>query len=453
MYCTSCGLPRPADELPCPACGGAVPARSVRAADPVQHEASIDPVSNGAGLGLDEPTRLAAPRSHVVASDDSGHTPGAPPVPSAHQPEPPAVQPAPDLMGSLPGSQHQTITGFPVSPPVGSTAGPTSDPFGEDGSDKPARCGVGLGAAFVGLLFLGLVLPMVSGADEALIEDLGESWPFLAMVGAGVLGLVDRLRGTPAGLGVVAGVSLFFVPYFGALARLVSELSRLLGLGSPGFGPGMWIWAAGAAVGVAVIVVGLKTTGEAAGFRAPPIVGLALAAAGAVWCIGVVLPPVSGVSVTDHLFTDDAALDVAIVCMIGFTAAAFLIGAVGRTAGALGLALGAALVWLFIWAWQTTDLQGSGESFGTYLNGSYAPWTIGVLATSAVSAIGLLVLRDDSGGLAPTSKPPVAWVAVAAVVLVPLLGVYGLASRADDSSYEPCRDEPWLCESGWDDGW
>lgn len=246
---------------------------------------------------------------------------------------------------------------------------------------------------FLVLGFVGFAVPHSSApGSEAMIDESG-SWPVAAILLIALIGAFDLWRRHPLGVSVMAGVAAVFVPLqivMGRIVQLIGELS-----GTSTFGIGFYAWT-GAAIASIVLLVGLLGAPQAAGSqRVPPAVAIGLAGSGVLWLVGNVIPDDPGMSIMDWLFGDDAAINLAVVLWLAGAATIYVVAAIRRTLRSFGMALGAALSWLSIWASSASETD-DGVGSGVWLSESSTVIAIGIIGLVGFAGVGILaVCRSD----------------------------------------------------------
>ncbi|MCB1016112.1 MAG: hypothetical protein KDB10_13485 [Acidimicrobiales bacterium] len=210
-----------------------------------------------------------------------------------------------------------------------------------------------------GLVTAGIFTPFLSfegGFEGALIDS---DWGATASLTVAALLLVGGIAAfsRPWGAALAAGSALTFLGVAATYLRPVAEVVRFSSEagGSTSVGAGFVFWCLAAALGLAVVALGLASLGP----RQGPVWPFVLSACGVgLLLIGVLVPP-DGFSFGELLFLGDGWQDVASVVLLAGLAITAIVVGVGRSPAAAAFALAATAPWIASWlVFAVDDVSG-----------------------------------------------------------------------------------------------
>lgn len=296
-----------------------------------------------------------------------------------------------------------------------------------------------------GLIIVGVLAPFVSSAGESgALRESGEAWFWFVPSGIAVVGAILASRRRSEGIGLAAGVGAFHIAFcliVFVMIWLVSEINTAFGGSSIEPHIGALAWGAAMIVTVVLVVLSLRAVGrDKLEHRLVPSGVAWLAAIGAaVLAFGMVTPPSDGISVADHLFPGDGWVTAFNLYVIGLVPAAALLLLATRTRTALGLFAGASSWFVLIWWFTARNYRASGEEFMAFLNGGFAPTTVGIAAIAAAALLGFGMQPRSDGGTGMTLHP---------LTLLPLIGMavliaVGVAEHSERSDFGYDEYDDW----------
>jgi hypothetical protein len=286
-------------------------------------------------------------------------------------------------------------------------------------------------------MVLGALVPFVGsdGTTAALRDDPTQVVLLIGIgvvvIGAGLAAAAGHRIGmlVAAGAGWVLAILVAFIIWFViALNNLLTELGS-------GVTPhvGFYLYCAAGLIGVGLLPAALGTIGRAhdAGERLPGALRVLLAVGAAALIVGIIVPPVDGMSVSDWVISDDAYVTAFNIAVLATPAVIGLLVLVRGSRATFGLSLGVSLWFFLIWVADNLDFRASEDSFFRFLNGQFAWQTIGTFVLLGASILGTFAARRTStaSGSAMLLTAP----ALAAIGVVVVAVAITMAREDDDA--------------------
>jgi hypothetical protein len=303
-----------------------------------------------------------------------------------------------------------------------------------------ALMAVALVAGFYGPFYRGgsggLGGALTDGRTVSLSDNLGSSWPYLAVIVIVAIGAVDAFRGSPVGLGAAGGAAVWLAWQQILTKHAIDQTNKLIRVIDISLAWGGYAMWAAVVIGICLAVMCLVTWGAPPRDEPPWWIGLVVGFGAALWTIGMCMPPYKGISTKDWLWgSSDDTFNFIHVCMILFPAIVFAVAAARRSAKALGMALGCGGAWFMAWFSERQHLALSLDLV-QYTNGSFQIVAAGMILTTGGAALGLtlmgirsLIVREEDDPDEVALRPKLSILAVLATVLVPVLGLVALVGH------------------------